>query len=260
MIPLDTVFLTGSSGGIGRYIAHRLAGQVRCLVLVGRFPSGQSVAESLPKSDTEIVILDCDLSEPVVCRERVTRWLVDRNLSGRIGLVLAASILDERPGDPSGDLADYARVNAINVLGNLAVVQSALPLMQRAGHGRVLFFAGGGAAYAYPLFPAYALSKAATVRLVENLAAAHPPPTGLSFVCVAPGAVDTPMLAKVTAAGGEVRTRSDVGEPVDFVVEFLSSPSSAVSGRYLHVRDDWAPLFDGTAPPTGDSYMLRRVT
>ena len=66
-----------------------------------------------------------------------------------------------------------------------------------AGFGRVVFvLAGAGPLMpAIRPFPAYALSKVSTVRLVENLAATHPPSSGLSFVCLAPGAVDTPMLA-----------------------------------------------------------------
>lgn len=72
----------------------------------------------------------------------------------------------------------------------------------QAGFGRVVFFAGGGAACAYPLFSDCALSKVSTVRLVENLAVEYPPSTGFSFVALAPGAVATPMLSKVEADGG----------------------------------------------------------
>ena len=146
-----------------------------------------------------------------------------------------------------------------NVVGNLGVLEACLPFMLDARFGRVLLFAGGGAANAFPLFPAYGLSKTSTVRMVENLAEAHPPSTGISFVCLAPGAVDTPMLAKVLAAGAKVRTRTSADEAAAFVEAYLGSDSNALSGKYVHVRDDWKPYLSGGQTPAPGRFLLRRT-
>lgn len=253
---LETLLITGGTGGIGSKIVQKLAENVNKLLLIGRKDRCQAASNF----GANIEILDADLSDPVSTRSKVSCWFASQSQPKSIGIVLGASVLDNKPGSAEGELDDYAKVYAVNVLGNLAIVQGALPSMIEARHGRVMFFAGGGAAYAYPLFPAYALSKVATVRLVENLAAAYPANTGLSFVCLAPGAVDTPMLSKVVDAGGEIRTRTDISEPVNFADHFLRSTSTAMTGRYLHVRDDWGPLFNDNNIATGDKYMLRRIT
>ncbi len=188
------------------------------------------------------------------------RKAIEGTAGARWGVVLAAAILGQPQTSGAGaNGGDFERVFKTNVVGNLAILDAVLPQMIAARHGRVVLFAGGGAAYAYPVFPAYALSKVATVRLTENLAATYAPCSGLSFVCLAPGAVDTPTLARVQEAGGEVKTKTNIEEPVRFIETYLQSDSTALSGRYVHVRDNWAPYLDGTAAPARDQFLLRRI-
>jgi NAD(P)-dependent dehydrogenase (short-subunit alcohol dehydrogenase family) len=131
--------------------------------------------------------------------------------------------------------------------------------MTEAGSGRVVFLAGGGAAYAYPLFPAYACTKASLVRAAENLHEDLRHKGDFSVVCLAPGAVDTDMLAEVRAAGAEVRTTAPVEEAVAFITAFLHSPNTALSGRFVHVRDSWNDVLSGGFRPAPDHWKLRRV-
>jgi len=145
-------------------------------------------------------------------------------------------------------------------LGNLAVVQACLPKLQTSGWGRILFFAGGGSAYAYPLFPAYSIAKTALVRAVENL---HEDLRGWGEFAVsilAPGAVETEMLAEVRASGAEVRTTVPINEPIAFVRSFLASEKRDLSGRFVHVRDRWPEILCGeTTLDRDDLWKLRRV-
>lgn len=122
-----------------------------------------------------------------------------------------------------------------------------------------LLLSGGGAAYAYPLFSGYALSKTAMVRATENL---HEELKGLGdflSVCVAPGAMETDMLAQVRAAGAEVRTTVSLEEPVEFVTAFLETRECAFSGRFVHVRDAWRESMQQN-PMEKDQWLLRRIT
>jgi hypothetical protein len=97
----------------------------------------------------------------------LSAWIGPKSYK-RIGLVLAAGI-----GGPQnfGDLVGWKECCRVNMLGNVAVYSSLLPGMLENNFGRIVGFAGGGAAYAYPLFPAYAASKAAMVRTIENIQA-----------------------------------------------------------------------------------------
>jgi NAD(P)-dependent dehydrogenase (short-subunit alcohol dehydrogenase family) len=250
---IDHCIITGAGSGIGRAIALRLAKRGVPLLLVGRL---DSITETRDQIQGSVDLFPCDLADhashqsalaAVVAAKRARRW----------GVVLAASMLD--PKGAGSTSSDYELVFNVNLAGNLAVLEACLPHMIENKSGRALFFAGGGAAYAYPPFPAYALSKVSTVRLVENLAAIHPPATGCSFVCLAPGAVDTPMLAKVIAAGGEVKTKTTIDEPVGFAESYFASESTALSGRYIHVRDDWNSILSGALAPTRDQFFLRRI-
>jgi NAD(P)-dependent dehydrogenase (short-subunit alcohol dehydrogenase family) len=198
-----------------------------------------------------------DLRDAVSVPAAVQRLL--RALApGPTDLVLAAGTLDQSEPRRRFDPATWSDVIGTNLIGNVAVVDAAADSMREEG-GRICFLAGGGAAYEYPLFPAYAASKVAIVRTVENLAAAWSDVRDFAAVAVAPGAVATDMLEAVVAAGGEVRTRTDVGEVVAFVRSLLESTSTALSGRFVHVRDPWREVLDGDLSLDGDRWKLRRI-
>jgi NAD(P)-dependent dehydrogenase (short-subunit alcohol dehydrogenase family) len=256
---IDLCILTGGGGGIGRTVAVRLAELGVRLLLVGRRESNERTLSALGKCSAGAELFELDLENYAEGFARLADR-VGRIAPSRLGLVLAASRLDDSAAQtPMDRLRDHERVYRTNVVGNLAVLEACLPAMLAAHFGRVVLFAGGGAAYAFPLFPAYGLSKASTVRMVENLAELYPPAVGLSFVCLAPGAVETPMLAQVIAAGGTVRTRTSAAETVAFVEAYLRSDSTALSGRYIHVRDAWGPYLDGGAVPEAGRFLLRRT-
>jgi len=249
----DHCLLTGAGSGIGQAIALRLAERKIPMLLVGRPHSIEKTCAMVHARGGSAELVPGDLNNYEAIREPLSA-IISAQGQCRWGVVLAAAML----GDSS--LASYEKVFRTNVVGNLAVLEACLPQMTQAGFGRVVFFAGGGAAYAYPAFPAYALSKVSTVRLVENLAATYRPASGLSFVCLAPGAVDTPLLAKVMAAGGEVKTKTNIAEPVGFVEAYLRASSCSLSGRYIHVRDDWVPYLDGSKTPVNEQFFLRRTS
>ena len=255
----DVCILTGAGSGIGRAIAARLAGLGVRLVLVGRRESNERTLAALGPCPAGAELFELDLEEYAGGFGGRAEKVREIGPS-RLGVVLAASRLDDPTAtSPVDRLRDHERVFRTNVVGNLAVLEACLPSMISARFGRVLLFAGGGAANAFPLFPAYGLSKTSTVRMVENLAEAHPPSTGISFVCLAPGAVDTPMLAQVLAAGAKVRTRTAVDEAVGFVEAYLKSDSLALNGKYIHVRDDWAKYLSGGQTPEPGRFLLRRT-
>jgi NAD(P)-dependent dehydrogenase (short-subunit alcohol dehydrogenase family) len=255
----DLCILTGAGGGIGRAVAVRLAELGVRMILVGRRASNEATLAAMGPRASCAELFEMDLEDCAAGFDRL-RERVSRAGAVRPGLVLAASRLDDlSSAGPLERLRDHERVYRTNVVGNLAVLEAALPALLAARFGRIVMFAGGGAAYAFPLFPAYGLSKVATVRLVENLAESHPPGTGLSFVCLAPGAVETPMLAKVLAAGGKVRTRTAAAEAVGFIEAYLASDSMALSGRYVHVRDAWGQYLSGGKAPEPGRFLLRRT-
>lgn len=255
----DLVVVTGAGRGIGKAIALAL-GRVGTKVLcVSRSDACLATTESIRQDGGSADAAQVDLSDLDAAEQATGRWLNDQT-GARIGLVLAGGVLG-----PSGNLAqtrlqDWDEAWRINVLGNLAVVKGALPRLLQNRQGRLLFFGGGGAAYAYPLFPAYAASKAALVRVVENLHEDLKDQGDFAVTILAPGAVDTDMLASVRSHGGYVRTTVDIAEPVAFATAFVSSMHCAFSGCFVHVRDEWPALLqEGSALRSPDLWKLRRT-
>ena len=254
---VDAVIITGAGRGLGRAIALRFGAAHIPVLCIARTDRATSTRDEIIASGGIAESCELDLAHSQSVEDHISRWISERPYN-RIGVVLAAGALGDGGGLVEADLADWSRTFNTNVIGNLAVVRALLPRMLAAKFGRIVTFAGGGAAYAYPLFSAYAISKAAMVRATENLDVELKDRGDFSTVCLAPGAMETSMLQQVRAAGGEVRTVVPMEEAVTFVWEFLQATNCAFSGRFVHVRDDWRSWL-GSRVLEDDRWLLRRV-
>ena len=184
--------VTGASRGLGRAAAAELARRGWRLVLVGR--DGAALAATcaqLAGDGHEQAVLD-------VTDEQA--WEMAGNLLEDVqGLVCAAGMLD--PVGPVGTYAveDFRRTLDVNLVGALLAITACLPAL-RASRGSVVTFSGGGATSPLPRFDAYAASKAALVRLSENIARALVD-DGVRVNCVAPGFVATDIHQGTLRAG-----------------------------------------------------------
>jgi len=232
---LDLLIVTGAGRGIGASVADACASLSAAVALIGSSPKVVSKAEGIANSKA----LQIDIGNYDLVNETVSPW-INRDAPQTIGIALCAATLGEAGGIFNTELSDWDKTYRTNVLGNIAVLKSVVTKMHPGSKLRVVFFAGGGAAYGYPEFSGYSLSKVATVRAVENIAQEfHSRSLNAAIIALAPGAVSTDMLAKVVAHGGSVKTRTDISEPTNFVQRFLTDdmPCLKMSGRFIHVRD-----------------------
>lgn len=257
MKPLDAVIITGAGRGLGRAVALRFGAAHVPVLCIARTASAASARDEIIALGGTADSCQVDLAQPEATGDSIGQWMSERPYQ-RIGIVLAAGVLGAGGGLADANLDDWSRTFQTNVLGNLAVVRALLPRMLTARFGRVVTLAGGGAAYAYPLFSAYAISKAAMVRATENLDQELKGRGDFLTVCLAPGAMETSMLKQVRAAGGEVRTVVPMSETVEFVWEFLQAANCGFSGRFVHVRDEWRSWLGSTALEN-DRWLLRRI-
>jgi NAD(P)-dependent dehydrogenase (short-subunit alcohol dehydrogenase family) len=187
--------VTGGSKGIGRAVAGALAERGWSLTLLARDTQAlERACAELPGEGHRALTLD------VADEGGWERLTTD--LEGVQGLVCAAAILE--PIGPVGSYApsDFRHTLEVNVVGTLLAIQACLPSLCRSG-GAVVTFSGGGATAPLPRFDAYAASKAAVVRLTENIAA-ELSDAGVRFNCVAPGFVVTDIHESTIAAGREL--------------------------------------------------------
>jgi NAD(P)-dependent dehydrogenase (short-subunit alcohol dehydrogenase family) len=239
--PVGRVLVTGGSMGLGRACAQRLAGDGWSVTIAARGAGAiEETLASLPGRGHRGLRLD--VSKP-------DDWAscVDE-LAALDALVHAAAVIGPIGPVEQIEPSEFLEVLRINVLGTLLAVQTCLPSL-RASSGRVVVFSGGGATAPLPRFDAYAASKAATVRLVENLACEDIP-----INAVAPGLVATRMHDATLAAGPDragrdyyERTKRDLtagGAPpaaaAALVAWLVTREADGISGKLISaVWDPW---------------------
>jgi acyl-CoA synthetase (AMP-forming)/AMP-acid ligase II len=152
------------------------------------------------------------------------------------------------------DPADWWRTLEINLGGAFVLTRTVLPGMIAAGHGRILNITSNAGVYRWPLASAYATSKAALVKLTENLAA-ETRRHGVSVLSVDPGllpiGLTQPKRNSEPAPGtpeGRIaawtRDRIASGHGADpdqaarLILRLARGCGDHLSGRHLTVTDD----------------------
>ena len=180
--------VTGASRGLGRALACALADRGWRLVIDARGAGELEAARAELAGQTVVTALAGDVADDEHRRTLVAAAL---ELGGLDLLVNNASALGP---SPQPRLADYpletlAHVYRVNVLAPLALVQLALPPLERS-HGRILTVTSDAAVEGYEGWGGYGSSKAALEQLTNVLAAEHPL---LRVYWVDPGDMNTRM-------------------------------------------------------------------
>ncbi|WP_408589651.1 SDR family NAD(P)-dependent oxidoreductase [Novosphingobium sp.] len=175
--------VTGSTRGIGRAIAE-------AMIAAG----AQVVISSEDAADTERVASElgqvgiaCDVSDDAALGALVTGTVA---ALGGLDIVVGNAGITGRPGPfASLDLADYARVMAINLRSQVVLANLARPhLAKRAGSA--IFIASLSGLRGNGAINAYALAKAGVAQLARNLAVEWGP-QGVRANAISPGFIAT---------------------------------------------------------------------
>jgi hypothetical protein len=163
----------------------------------------------------------------------------------------------------------WAEAMNTNLLGVMHACRAVLPHMVEHRSGKIIVLSGEGATRPRPFFSAYAASKAAIVRLVETLAE-EVREYDIQVNCIGPGKTYTHMTDQVLHAGERaglkahqeaLDVRNNGGVPPEKQIQlalFLASEqSNHLTGKLIHVNDDWKRLENSAAHP--DAFTLRRI-
>lgn len=224
-----TVMITGAGGNLGRAVAEVFVSQGANLVLVD---------------------LDRTRLEQVYGTDDPQRCLVPANLLDKEQLAGAVAVALERfkgidvlcnvaggfrMGSPVHETSDqdWDFLLNINARSMLNTVRAVVPVMLKAGRGKIVNVAANSAQKGVAQMGAYCASKDAVIRLTESMAA-ELRDSNINVNCVMPSIIDTP--ENRAAMPGADASRWVAPEALAEVIAFLASDAArAVHGAALPV-------------------------
>ena len=232
--------VTGSSRGIGRAIAARLAQHGAKVVVSSRDQNAvDEAAAAIAAEGGETLGIAAhighkDQLEALVART-VEKW-------GGVDILVCNAAVNPYYGPLSG-IGDeaYDRIQNSNVRSSLWLSNMVFPSMAQRGGGSAIYLSSIAGLKGSDALGAYAISKAALMQLARNLAIEWGP-RGIRANCLAPGIVrtefaralwDNPKIAEPTIATTPLRR---LGEPDDVAgaAVFLASRAGAfVTGQSI---------------------------
>lgn len=167
--------VTGANRGIGKAIARRFAEAGAEVVLAVRDVASGALArrDIAAAIDAKLEVFECDVGDDASVAE-FGRMLERAHPSGVHVLVNNAGILEDREDDSlTIEISKFARHLNVNVTGALRVSQLVVPMMRRAGWGRVVNVSSTMGQFEGGLdggYTGYRVSKAALNALTKTMA------------------------------------------------------------------------------------------
>ncbi|MEM1266934.1 MAG: SDR family NAD(P)-dependent oxidoreductase, partial [Pseudomonadota bacterium] len=178
--------VTGGAQGIGLAVAQRLHGSgahVALWDLDGALASDAARALGARAEGAALEVTDAAATEALA-----------RDLAERLGrievLVTSAGIAGSNGPVVEYDLDEWHRIVAVNLHGVFHTCRAVLPVMARAGYGRVVNIASVAGKEGNPNAGAYSASKAGVIGLTKTLGKEHAG-ADIAINCVTPAAART---------------------------------------------------------------------
>lgn len=236
----QTVLITGGSRGIGAAAVRAFAeAGYRVAFTWNSSPdAARQVAETVRQdvAGSTVLAIQADAADPQQVREAVeqTAW----ELGGPQVLVCNAGIAQQKLFTDLTD-EDWRRMMSVDLDGVFYACRAVLPGMIQEKYGRILCVSSmwgqtGGSCEVH-----YSAAKAGVIGLCRALAKEEGP-SGITVNCVAPGVIDTDMMASFTeedrAALAEETPVGRLGtaEEIARTLVFLASPDAGyITGQVI---------------------------
>lgn len=234
--------ITGSSRGIGRAIAERMAEQGAKVVISSRKPEPcAEVAASINKAHGagRAISVPANISSKADLQHLVEET---NKQFGKIDIVVCNAASNPYYGPLAGIEDDqFRKILENNVIANHWLINFAAPQMIERKDGAIIIVSSIGGLRGSPVIGAYNISKAADFQLARNLAVEYGP-HNVRVNCIAPGLIktdfakalwDNPETLKRSTANAPLRRIGEPDEIAGAAVFLASKAGSFMTGQAL---------------------------
>ena len=243
----QTAFVTGGASGIGAATVRRLASEgARVIVADINTELAESVA-----ADVEGAWVECDVADTGSVRGAVAAG--EREL-GPISILINNAGADRFAFFVDTTEESWEFVLGVNLRGTLACTHAVLPGMQRRGAGTIVNVASEAGRVGTVGGATYAAAKAGVIGFTKAIAreAAR---YNVRCNAVAPGPIDTPLLASAVAEHAQLGARFKQGMIDATVMGRLGTPEEVAASIAFLASDDASFLTGHTIAVSGGLSM-----
>jgi NAD(P)-dependent dehydrogenase (short-subunit alcohol dehydrogenase family) len=209
----QTALITGSSKGIGKAIAHRMAEHGANVIISSR---KADVCEAAAAEINAAVGREAAVSIPANIADKASlQALVDKTIEkfGQIDHLVCNAASNPYFGPQDGISDDqFGKILQNNIISNHWLITMVAPAMRARKGGSITIISSVGGLKASTVIGAYCISKAADMQLARNLAAEFGP-DNVRVNCIAPGLIKTD-FAKALWDNPEILAMSTSNAPL----------------------------------------------
>lgn len=185
-----TALIAGGGRGIGKATALAFAAEGARVAIGARTRHEvEAVAGECRHAGVDALALHLDVTDGASCEEAVRRTL---ECWGGIDVLVNSAGLARSAKFADTDDRLWEETLDVDLSGTFRMVRAALPGMLAAGDGAVIAIASIAGKVGAPYIAAYAAAKHGVIGLMRSLASEYGQ-SGVTFNCVCPAYVDTPM-------------------------------------------------------------------
>jgi 3-oxoacyl-[acyl-carrier protein] reductase len=263
------VLVTGAGRGIGKRLAIGFAARGARVGLLARSKAELDLCHlEIEHAGGSALRIRADVGDYEQVCAAAERMRVQFGSTVQV-VVCAAAI--QGPIGPFSESSPkaWAEVIHTNLAGVMNTCRAVLPHMIEHRSGKIIVLTCGTTSASRPNFAVYSATKTAVASFVESLAE-EVRDHNVQINCVSPGSSYTHMTDQILTAAEragwretedaqQVRLTGGIApeKQLDLALFLASEDSNHVSGRVIHVLDDWKRLRQATVTP--ELYTLRRV-
>jgi NAD(P)-dependent dehydrogenase (short-subunit alcohol dehydrogenase family) len=240
-----TAIVTGSSRGIGKAIAHRLAEHGANVVVSSR--KMDACAEAVSEINEAVGRKAAVAIAANIADKAALQTLVDEThrTFGDIHILVCNAASNPYFG-PMGGMTDdqFTKILHNNIISSHWLVQMVAPEMRQRKDGAIILISSIGGLKGSPVIGAYNISKAADMQMARNLAQEFGP-DNVRVNTIAPGLVKTDFAKALWDNPSILKTYTEqsclkrIGQPDEIagMAVFLASPAGAFATGQTYVID-----------------------